>query len=188
MSFRPSFRALSALVVVSSSVGAQAPDTTTRSLPPATKLEAFRPAAGSVLTMGYNALGAVQGISLTVRELRDSRGGMARGLVVEVYQSQYREERSFVDEDELAELLAGIDALLEVRTNPTKFQLFEVRYTTRGELQVTAFNDRTGRVQYALEVGRTLKAQKFGLTDQHVRQVRAMIEAGRELLRTMAVK
>jgi len=47
-----------------------------------------------------------------------------------------------VDADEVGELLKGFDALLEVKANPTQFKNFEVRYTTRGELQLTAFSSR----------------------------------------------
>src|SRR4051812_28146106 len=103
--------------------------------PPATKIEAFKPAAGSVVTMAYDELGGVSGISVDVREFREAARAPVRGLVVEVTESQYREERSFVDADEIPELLRGIDALLGVNSNPTQFESFEVRYTTKGELR-----------------------------------------------------
>ena len=137
------------------------PPNTQPPLPPATELEGFKPTAGSLVTFGYNDLGRV-GIlvSVDVRELRDARGVAARGLVVQVYQSQYREERSFVDADEIPELLKGIDALLDVRTNPTSFQNFEVRYTTRGEFQLTAYNSSDGKIHYAVQAGRVVTAQK----------------------------
>src|SRR6266480_2579366 len=57
------------------------------SLPPATKLEGFRPAAGAVVTFAYNELGRVGGflgVSVDVREMRDAHGAAVRGLVVEV--------------------------------------------------------------------------------------------------------
>jgi hypothetical protein len=105
--------------------------------PPATKLEAFRPDAGTVVTLGYDDLGRVGGISVDVWEFRDARGAKVRGLVVEVTESEYRQERAFIDADEITELIKGVDALLQVGTNPTSFKNFEVRYTTRGELQLT---------------------------------------------------
>jgi hypothetical protein len=61
-------------------------------LPPATKLEGFDPAAGSLVTMGYDDLGSVKGVAVDVREIRSSRGETVRGLVVEVNESQYRRE------------------------------------------------------------------------------------------------
>ena len=48
--------------------------------PPATKLEEFKPAAGSIVTVGYDELGKVGGISVDVREMRDSKGAAVRGL------------------------------------------------------------------------------------------------------------
>lgn len=41
-------------------------------------------------------------------------------------------EESFVDTDDISELQKTVDALLGVTTNPTKYQTFEVEYTTRG--------------------------------------------------------
>ena len=151
-------------------------------LPPATKLEGFDPAAGSLVTVGYDDLGSAKGVSVDVREVRDSRGETARGLVVEVHESQYRRERSLVDADEVPELIRGIDALLQVTANPTQFKNFEVRYTTRGELRLTAFNSTIDRgIRYAVQAGRGLKAQRF-LGDDDMRKLRAMFEAATQKL------
>jgi hypothetical protein len=59
-----------------------------------------------------------------------AKGEQVRGLVVEVYESHYREGRAFVDADEVPELLKGIDAMLEIESNRTSFKNFEVRYET----------------------------------------------------------
>jgi hypothetical protein len=154
-------------------------------LPPATKLEGFKPAAGSVLVVGYDELGAVQGVSVDVREMRDAKGAGVRGLVVEVYESQYRKERSFVDADEVAELLKGFDALLDVKANPTPFKSFEVRYTTHGELQLTAFNDNKDRVLFAVQAGRGLKAQQVGISMADMQALRAKFEAALQKLNSL---
>jgi hypothetical protein len=150
--------------------------------PPATKIEAFSPAAGSVLTLGYDDLGSVGGVSVDVRDMHDSKGGSVRGLVVEVTESQYRKERSFVDVDEVPELLKGFDALLEVKTNPTQFKNFEVRYTTRGELQLTAFNNARGVVLYAVQAGRPLKAESLGLSAADMQKLRGLFDAALQKL------
>lgn len=130
--------------------------------PPATKLEGFKPAAGSVTTLGYDELGtASYGVSVDARELVDAKGAGARGLVVEVTESQYRKEKSFVDADEIPELLKAVDALLEVKDNPTQFKNFEVQYTTKGDLKLVAFNNSKGKLSYAVQAGRTLSAKSF---------------------------
>lgn len=156
-------------------------------LPPATKLEGFKPAAGSVVRFGYNELGRVGGflgISVDVREMRDAHDAAVRGLVVEVRESEYREERSFVDADEIPELIKGLDALLDVTTNPTSFQNFEVRYTTRGELQLTAYNSSDGGMHYAVKAGRVVPAQKTGLNADDMRKLRAMFQSALDKLNT----
>lgn len=153
--------------------------------PPATKLEGFKPAAGSVLTIGYDELGNVGGISVDVREMRDTKGASVKGLVVDVAEGEYRQERSFVDADEIPELLKGFDALLDVKANPTQFKSFEVRYTTRGELQLTAFNNNRGAVLYAVQAGRTLKAQKVGLSVGDMQKLRGLFDAASQKLATL---
>jgi len=153
--------------------------------PPATKLEGFKPAAGSVVTMCYDDLGSVGGISVDVREMRDTKGAAVRGLVVDITESEYRQERSFVDADEVGELLKGFDALLEVKANPTQFKNFEVRYTTRGELQLTAFSSSNGSILYAVQTGRTLKAQKLGLSAATMQKLRALFFAASQKIATL---
>lgn len=162
--------------------GQQAPPTVASqpALPPATKLEGFQPEAGSVMTVGYDELGRIgypiNGVTVDVRAMQDTKGSVARGLLVEVTQSEYRKEQSFVDADEIPELLNGLDALVAVKANPTQFKMFEVRYTTRGGLQLVAFNDKKAKISYAVQVGRTLKAQKF-LDEEDLLRLRGLFNA-----------
>lgn len=149
---------------------------------PATKLEAFKPAAGSVVTVGFNELGDVGGVSVDAREIRDTKGALVRGMVVEVDESQYRSENAFIDTDELPELLSGLDALLAVKTNPTHFEQFEVRYQTKGALQITAFNSKSqGGVKYAVRTGRITTAQVF-LNEESLRKLRTIFQNASVLL------
>jgi len=152
--------------------------------PPATQLEAFHPDAGSVTTLGYTSIGRVGGASVEVRELRGSRGKSARGLLVEVTESQYREERSFIDTDEVAELLKGIDVILDVKANPTKLTSFQVDYTTKGELEVSAFSSGRG-IQYGVRAGRALHATTF-LDEKDMRRFRELIVTANENLKALA--
>jgi hypothetical protein len=150
--------------------------------PPATKLEAFTPAAETAITYGYDKLGNVGGVSAEARELRDTRGAVVvRGVTVDVYESQYRQERSFVDVDELPELLRGIDALLDVKQNPTAFQNFEVQYTTKGDLQLAAYN-AYGQIRYFVRAGRVLRAMRPELNERDLRKLRGMFEAAQQKL------
>ena len=86
----------------------------------------------------------------------------------------------------LGELLKGIDALLSVKSNPTSFQHFEVRYTTRGELQLTAFGGSSG-IRYAVQAGRVTTAQAF-LNEEQFRKLRGLFESASQLLAAGASK
>lgn len=129
-------------------------------LKPATKFEAFVPAAGTVSTLGYTDIGRVSGVTVDAR-VRRSAAGEVRGLLVDIYQSEYRSGRSYVDQDEIPELVRGIDALLAITANPTPMKSFEVRYRTRGELELTAFNESNGKISYVVEAGRGVTARRF---------------------------
>jgi len=156
------------------------------SLPPATKMEAFQPAVGSVVTFGYDDLGLIPGVAVDAREISDSKGTTVRGLLVDVTESEYRKERSFVDADEIPELLKGVDSLLAVTTNPTSFKNFEVRYTTKGGLQLTAFNTSGGKILYAVQAGRYTTAQRVGLDAAEIRKLRDSFVAAQEKLSSTA--
>ena len=154
-------------------------------LPPATLLEGFRPAIGALLTLGFDDLGEVDGVSVDVRELRDTRGGRVRGLVVEVTESQSIREQSFVDADEIPELLNAMDALIATTANPTQFRSFEVRYATKGELELSAANSRNRGVVFSVIAGRVLKARRRGLNAGEMHQLRTLFEAASQKLATL---
>ncbi len=153
--------------------------------PPATKVEAFRPAAGSIYTLGYNELGNISYmIEVDARELTDVRGAKVRGVRVEVTETQYRQERALIDADEIPELLRGIDALLAIKTNPTSYENFEVRYTTKGELQISAYGSGA-KIQYAVRAGRVTTATQR-INEEGLRKLRGMFDAANKLFSTQA--
>ena len=158
--------------------------------PPATKLEAFTPKAGSLVTLGYDELGAIAkfaasgSVSVDVRELSADVGDAVRGLVVTVRESQYRNENAFVDAEEIDELLAAIDALMAIKTNPTTFVHFERSYSTKGELRLTAYNVTEG-IRYSVRTGRVLRASVSTLTTGDLLKLRTMIAAGQAKLRAL---
>ena len=150
--------------------------------PPPTKLESFEPTPGLIVTMGRDELGSIKGVSVDVREMRETGREPVRGLVVQATDTQT--ERSYIDADELPGLLKGIDSLLEVTTNPTQFQGFEVRYVTRGGLEITAFN-RSSQLLYTVQVGRLGTARKSGLTMSDMRQLRELFATAAQKLASL---
>jgi hypothetical protein len=154
-------------------------------LPPATLLEGFRAPIGAVVTIGHEILGEVKGMSVGVRELRDSTGGRVRGAVVEVTPEKGATQLSYIDIDELPLLLRGLDQLLAVTTNPTQFRNFEMHYATKGELEVAASSSRNRGVVFSVEAGRPLKARRDALTAGELQELRVLIEAASQKLATM---
>jgi len=154
-------------------------------LPPATLLEGFHAPVGAVVTIGHETLGEVKGISVEIRELRDSTGGRVRGALVEVNQEKGLSQSSYIDIDELPLLIHGLDQLLAVTTNPTQFRNFEVHYATKGELEIAGTSSRSRGIVFSVEAGRPLKARREDLTPGELQQLRILIEAASQKLATM---
>jgi hypothetical protein len=156
--------------------------------PPATTLEAFRALPGTILTTAYEELGEVSGVLVEAREMRDSLGARVRGVVVTLAGSGPRQappDQAFVDPDELPALLRAFDALQAITTNPTgEFKNFDMRYSTKGELVLTASSTRQRGVIYGLEVGRVLRARR-ALNGGEFNQLRTLIEAAQQKLATL---
>jgi hypothetical protein len=153
-------------------------------LPPATMLEGFPQPIGSMLTLGYDELGDVGGVSVDVREIRDTRGGRVRGLVVEIVAAPNGSEQSLVDADEIPGLMKAMDDLVAITANPTQFRSFEVRYMTRGELALTASSSRNRGIVFGVEVGRLAKVRR-ALTAGEMHQLRTLFEVASQKLATL---
>jgi len=163
----------------------QAPMLVGPPLPPATHIEGFRAPIGAVVTVGYEVLGEVAGISVDARELRDTTGGRVRGVVTEVTEEKAAPQQSYIDVDELPDLNRGMDRLLNVTDNPTQFRNFEMHYATKGEMELVASSSRNRGVVFSVEVGRLVKARRERLTAGELHQLRTLIEAASQKLATM---
>jgi hypothetical protein len=153
--------------------------------PPATALEAFAVPPGEVLMTAYEELGDVDGVFVEAREVRDPRARRARGIVVTIAGRQTNPEQAFVDPDEFATLLRGFDALLAITTNPSgQFKNFALRYSTRGELVLTASSTRNRGVVYGVEVGRVMRARRT-LNGGEFHELRILVEAAQQKLATL---
>jgi hypothetical protein len=153
--------------------------------PPATALEAFNVPPGAVLMTAYEDLGDVDGVFVEAREMRDGRNRRVRGIVVTIAGRQPRPEQAFVDPDEFVDLLKGFDALIAITTNPTgQFRNFDMRYSTRGELVLTASSTRNRGVLYGVEVGRVLRTRR-PLNGGEFSTLRTLVEAAQQKLATL---
>jgi hypothetical protein len=158
-------------------------------------MEGFLAPVGALVTVGHEVIGEVAEISVDARELRESTGGRVRGVVVEVtedekapQQSAARpsgSQRSYIDADELPDLLRGIDQLLSVTGNPTPLRNFEMYYATKGDLEIRASSSRNRGVVYSVQAGRLARARRDGLTGGELREFRTLIEAASQRLATL---
>jgi hypothetical protein len=154
--------------------------------PPATALEAFQTRPGEILTVSYEDLGEVDGVFVEAREMRANNDRGVRGIVVSIAGRQGGPpEQAFIDRDEVAPLLKGFDALLAITVNPNgEFRNFDMRFSTRGELVLTASSTRQRGVVYGVEVGRVLRVRR-GLDGGEFNQLRVLVEAAAQKLATL---
>lgn len=154
---------------------------------PATKIEAFQPAAGTVVTLGYDDFATLNStVRFDAREIRDADGNVVHGIHVDVqWLGQPQIGTAFVDVDEIPELIKGIDAILDVKANPTKFANFEVSYKTKGGLEVTAYNGYKGAIQYAIEAGRIPHVRRDGINPGDMQAVRQAVQKAYEKVRSV---
>lgn len=136
---------------------------------PKTDLESFQEKFGSVIIKGYSEVGSllVRGKKLTfsAREVRDAvTNTKVKGLVVEI-DSQERfssSKRSFVEYNEIASLLRGIEFISKIDNSVTSLSNFEASYQTKGDFGVTVFNSSGNILSVAVSVGSTGKETVFG--------------------------
>ena len=115
-------------------------------LEPRTKLEAVEWRYERVLIKGFSQMATlnVRGadIRLDAVELKEvDSATRAIGLVIALRESgdNPRENRSFVDYDEIDRLLRALDAISRVNESVTKLAGFEARYRTLGDLEINVF-------------------------------------------------
>ena len=149
-----------------SSVNAQQPAAKEPPQEPKTKLEAFEKQTGTVVIKGYSEIGKIQEmgkVSVDCIELTDpSTGTKQFGVIIEVAGGgKYeREDRSFIDYEEIDPLIRGIEYISKVTTSSTKLKNFEAIYKTKGDLQVVTFSS-SGKVDAAIKSGRIGAATAF---------------------------
>jgi hypothetical protein len=121
-------------------------------LEPRTKLEAIEWRYERVLVKGFSQIATINAHGADVRidaiELKDiDATTRALGLVIVLKETgdNPRENRSFVDYDEIDRLLKGLDGVARVNESITKLAGFEARYRTLGDLEIIVFRQsRTG--------------------------------------------
>ena len=119
---------------------------------PRTKLEAIDWRYDTVLIKGFSQIATVNARNADIRidavELKDSGSSTrAFGIVISLRENDEspRENRAFIDYDEIDRLIRALDTIARVNETNTKLAGFEARYRTLGDLEIVVFRQsRTG--------------------------------------------
>lgn len=111
---------------------------------PRTKLEALGDRHSTVIVKGFTRITTVEvaGMRIDAVEMRElGNVSRAKGIVVVLREGgeRPRENRAFVDYEELDPLLNAIDHLSRVDETTTKLAGFEANYRTLGDLEISVF-------------------------------------------------
>ena len=115
---------------------------------PRTKLEALEDRHSTVVIKGFTRITTIEirGIRIDAVEMRElGNVSRAKGIVFSLREGgeKPREDRAFIDYEEIDPLLNAIDVISRADETVTKLVGFEARYRTIGDLQITVFKQTT---------------------------------------------
>ena len=146
---------------------------------PRTKLEALEDRYNSIVLRGFTRITTleVRGVRVDAVEMREM-GNVARakGVVVVLREEggRPRDNRAFIDYEELDPLLNAIDALAKVDETTTKLAGFEAHYRTHGDLEIRVFRQTRSLNAVQIETGLCEPARQSISLDE-LAKLRAMI-------------
>ncbi|MGH9880909.1 MAG: hypothetical protein ACRD6N_05685 [Pyrinomonadaceae bacterium] len=146
---------------------------------PRTKLEAFETKYGTVVFKGFTRITTVEvrDVRIDALEMRYlGNSNRATGVVVSLREpgERPRENRAFVDYEEIDALIKGIDAVSLANESMTKLAGFEARYRTLGDLEIEVFRQTRSGTAVTLSVG-ICDRVNLALTLDELGKIRAMI-------------
>ncbi len=125
---------------------------------PRTKLEALDDRHSTVIIKGFTRISTLEvpGVRIDAVEMREMGNvSRAKGLVVSLREGgeRPRENRAFVDYEEIDPLLNAIDAVSRIDETATKLAGFEARYRTQGDLEIGVFRQTRSGTAVVLTTG-----------------------------------
>lgn len=155
---------------------------------PRTKLETIDDRHSTVIIKGFTRITTVEvsGVRIDAVDMREMGNvSRAKGLVVVVTSpsegSRPRDNRAYVDYEEIEPLMNAIDAAARIDETMTKFPGFEAKYRTLGDLEITVFRQtRSGNA--ALLTTGVCEQGRISLTLDELAKVRAMIQEAKARL------
>lgn len=158
---------------------------------PRTKLEAIDDRHNTVIIKSFTQITTVEvvGVRIDAVEIREMGNvSRAKGIVVVITrdvsreaQNRPRDNRAFVDYEEIEPLLNAIDAASRIDETATKFPGFEAKYRTLGDLEITVFRQtRSGNA--AIITAGICDRARAALSLDELAKVRAMIQEAKTRL------
>jgi hypothetical protein len=147
---------------------------------PRTKLEAIDDRHSTVIIKGFSRITTleVRGVRIDALEMREMGNvSRAKGIVVVLRETGERpkENRAYVDYEEIDPLLTAIDVISRVDETQTRFPGFEARYRTQGDLEIGVFRQTRSGTAVIMTTGICdLATQTLTLDD--LAKVKAMIQ------------
>lgn len=148
-------------------------------LEPRTKLEALDDRHSTVIIKGFTRITTVEvrGVRIDAVEMRElGNVGRAKGIVVVLRDGgeQPRENRAFIDYEEIESLVNAIDAISRVDETATKLAGFEAKYKTLGDFEIGVFRQTSRGTAVIMTTG-LCDLVTLTLTLDDLAKVRAMI-------------
>jgi len=129
-------------------------------LEPRTKLEAIESRYERVITKGFSQFAIMTARGIEIRldaiEMKDTADSTrAIGLVFALREldESRRENRAFIDYQEVDRLIKGMESVARVNESITKLAGFEARYRTLGDLEINVFRQTRSGTAASLSSG-----------------------------------
>jgi hypothetical protein len=160
---------------------------------PRTKLEAIDDRHSTVVIKAFTRITTVEvsGVRIDAVEMREMGNvSRAKGIVLVVASeprpggegnNRPRDNRAFIDYEEIEPLLNAIDATSRIDETMTKFPGFEAKYRTLGDLEITVFRQTRSGNAAILTTGACEQA-RTSLTLDELAKIRAMIQEAKTRL------
>jgi len=149
-------------------------------LEPRTKLEALDDRHSTVVIKGFTRITTIEirGIRIDAIEMRElGNVSRAKGVVFSLREGgeKPREDRAFIDYEEIDPLLNAIDVISRADETVTKLVGFEAKYRTIGDLQITVFK-QTSRGNAVMLTTGVCEQTTGTISLDELAKVRAMIQ------------
>lgn len=157
--------------------------------PPKTELEALQLKIGAVIVKGSQRIGSVRGqaqgqVEVEALDVSDASNHLrAHGLALTVEEGgeRGREVTAFVDYNELADLIKGLESISRLDRNETQFANFTASYRTKGDLLLSVVSTRGGLTRCIVSSGEFAPATVV-ITLEELANLRALVTSARNRL------